>query len=454
MIHPERIRPLNRGPVRPGRYVVYWMQASQRAEYNHALEYAIQSANERNQPAVCFFGLTPDFPDANLRHYAFMLEGLADVDRALRKRGIRFVVRIGEPPEGLLDVAARASSVVVDAGYLPVEREWRQKAASRLSCLLVQVESDAVCPVEIASPKEEYAAATLRPKIHRLLPRFLAPLKKTPVKRDSLGLRLRGERVDRVRALLGKLPIDQSVRPAHGFTGGTSVAEKRLARFIERDLKDYAALHGDPSLDITSRLSPYLHFGQISALKAALAVQRARGRPKASKAGFLEELIVRRELSLNFVRYNRHHASLRALPDWALRTLRAHAKDRRPYTYALDELEAARTHDPYWNAAMREMLRTGFMHNYMRMYWGKKILEWAHTPEEAFRNTLYLNNKYFLDGRDPNSFAGVAWCFGKHDRPWAERPIFGTVRYMNARGLERKFNIEAYVRRVEALGTS
>jgi deoxyribodipyrimidine photo-lyase len=198
-------------------------------------------------------------------------------------------------------------------------------------------------------------------------------------------------------------------------------------------------------------MSPYLHFGQVSPIQIALKVRQASGKPKAAKEAYLEELIVRRELSMNFVHFNAHYDSYEALPEWAKKTLETHKKDRREYLYSPNELEHAQTHDSYWNAAQKEMVATGKMHNYMRMYWGKKILEWSPTPEEAFGIALNLNNKYEMDGRDPNAFAGVAWCFGKHDRPWPERPIFGKVRYMNDRGLRRKFDIEGYVRRVESL---
>ncbi len=198
-------------------------------------------------------------------------------------------------------------------------------------------------------------------------------------------------------------------------------------------------------------MSPYLHFGQISPLYVALQVTGARGIKATNQDAYLEELAVRRELSMNYCLYNPHYDSYEGLPEWAKKTLKAHRKDKREYTYTLKELEEARTHDPYWNAAQKEMVLTGKMHNYMRMYWGKKILEWSVTPEEAFRSAIQLNNKYELDGRDPNSFVGVAWCFGKHDRPWTERPIFGTVRYMNAAGLERKFDMAAYIRKIKSL---
>jgi deoxyribodipyrimidine photo-lyase len=230
---------------------------------------------------------------------------------------------------------------------------------------------------------------------------------------------------------------------------GDALSGQSLDAFIRDKLKHYNDLRNDPGTDYGSQMSPYLHFGQISPLEIALKVRRARGKAKDAKEAYLEELIVRRELSMNFVHYNPHYDAYQSLPDWAQKTLKAHEKDHRETIYSLEEFEHARTHDPYWNAAQTEMVDTGKMHNYMRMYWGKKILEWSKTPEKAYRTALSLNNKYELDGRDPNGFTGVAWCFGKHDRAWPERPIFGKIRYMNAAGLRRKFDIEAYVRRVE-----
>jgi deoxyribodipyrimidine photo-lyase len=207
----------------------------------------------------------------------------------------------------------------------------------------------------------------------------------------------------------------------------------------------YGQKGSDPGAHMVSDLSPYIHFGQISPVYIAREVIRCN---KAGKDAFLEELIVRRELSINYVYYNDFYAGYEALPAWARETLSAHKGDKRPYLYDLQSLERAETHDPYWNAAQAEMVRRGKMHGYMRMYWGKKILEWSPSPREAFSRALYLNNKYELDGRDPNGFAGVAWCFGKHDRAWPERPVFGKVRYMNAAGLERKFNMAAYVKSI------
>jgi deoxyribodipyrimidine photo-lyase len=444
----ERIRLLNDRPTAPGRFVVYWMQASQRAECNHALEYAIERANELALPVVVFFGVTSKYPEANERHYRFMLEGLAEVRGALEKRGIKFVVRAVSPEKGAVEISRKAALVVVDRDYVRHTRAWRGSAARAMSCPLVQVETNVVVPVEEASPKEEYAAATMRPKIMKKFDRFMAPLRMRTPRRDSLGLRIPSLDVSDVEGLLARLNIDRSVRAVEIPRGGTSEAKRRLRAFIATKLARYAELKNDPNADCLSGMSPYLHFGQISPLFIALEVAKKGGR--GSKA-YLEELVVRRELSMNFVFYNTRYDSFDGLPDWSRKTLLEHAKDRREYVYKCEEFEDARTHDPYWNAAQDEMRLTGTMHGYMRMYWGKKILEWSRTPKEGYRIALALNNAYELDGRDANGFAGVAWCFGKHDRPWQRRAVFGMVRYMNANGLRRKFDADAYVERVERL---
>jgi deoxyribodipyrimidine photo-lyase len=446
MIHRERVRPLNNEKEKKRDYVLYWMQASQRANYNHALEYAAGEANARRKPLVVFFGLTEDFPEANERHYAFLLEGLKETGRALGERGIRFVLRQVSPEEGAVAMAKRAALTVVDRGYLRVEREWRKRAAQRVDCPLIQVETNAVVPLEQASPKEEYAARTLRPKIKAQLEKYLVPLKVVGLKKDSLKLDLETLNPDDPDGLLGRLSIDRSVGRVRGYLGGSSEAKRRLREFIARKLAYYSEMRNDPNEDGTSNLSPYLHFGQISPLEVALEVRESR---KKAAEVFLEELIVRRELSLNFAYYNRDYDRFEGLPVWARKTLQEHQKDRREAIYSPAELEEARTADPYWNAAQKEMVRTGKMHNTMRMYWGKRIIGWTPTPEEAFRIALALNNKYELDGRDPNGFAGVAWCFGKHDRPWPARPVLGTVRTMNASGLRRKFDADAYARKDE-----
>ena len=449
MIQKERIQALNAKETKRGRYVLYWMQASQRTEYNHALEYAVLKANELHQPLVVFFGITDHFPEGSQRHYTFMLEGLREVRRSLEKRGIQMVIQHTSPEQGVVQFAKGASFVVVDRGYLKIQRAWRDAAASRMDCPLVQVESDVIVPIEETSPKEEYTAATIRSKIHKKLDHFLCPLKEVDPVIESLSLDFDSFDIDDVEEAVSRLHIDRSVKKVSCYRGGSGEAKKHLRLFVRDKLDRFPELRNDPTVDFLSHMSPYLHFGQISPLSIVLTVSQTQG---LSKEAYLEELIVRRELSMNFVFYNGQYDSFEgAIPQWAQKTLKAHQKDKRPYLYALEELETAKTHDPYWNAAHNEMVFTGKMHGYMRMYWGKKILEWSKTPDEAFRAALYLNNKYELDGRDPSGFTGVAWCFGKHDRPWKEREIFGNVRYMNEGGLKRKFDADEYVRLMSRL---
>ena len=452
MVQPERVQRLNDREIQKGRFVLYWMQASQRAEWNHALEYAIQQGNEQKLPVVVLFVLTDHFPEANLRHCTFMVEGLKGVEARLKERGIHFLVRKGLPEKEVVMMSGQASMIVTDRGYLRVQKEWRQYVAANAPCPVIQVETDVVVPVQVAYPKEAYSAAVLRPKIKFLLPKYLIPLSETLAKYTPRGLIFSGLDLKlSPKNLLSLLSIDRSVPPVNAFRGGTAEAKRLLDDFVAHKLRDYADLSDDPALACISHMSPYLHFGQISPLYIALKVQEAGKVLLKAKDAYLEELIVRRELAMNFVHYNPVYDSFEAIPDWAKKTLKEHRRDKREYLYSLEELEQARTHDPCWNAAQQEMVITGKMHNYMRMYWGKKILEWNPSPEEAFRTALYLNNKYELDGRDPNGFTGVAWCFGKHDRPWAGRKIFGNVRYLNDAGLRRKFKIDAYVRKVEAM---
>lgn len=426
--------------------MLYWMQQSQRADRNPALARAIELANEIDRPVVVAFALTGAYPSANLRHYVFMLEGLAETRRELERSGIAMVVRLGAPPDAIPPLAAPAAAVVFDRGYMPIQTAWRQAVAAGCAGVRIEeVEGDAVVPVDTASTRQEFAARTLRPKIHRHLPRFLSPWREPAVRRRASRAPT-GEAWAEPADLLRRLRIDRSVPPSPTFRGGTSEARRRLRRFLEAHLAEYPDRRNDPMAGCQSDLSPYLHFGQISPVEVAMAVLSS-GAPRVATDAFIEELVVRRELSLNFARFNPNCARYAGLPAWSRATLAAHAPDRREYVYAYAHWKAAATHDPAWNAAQMEMVRTGKMHNYMRMYWGKKILEWSRTPEEAFDIALRLNDRYELDGRDPNSCAGVAWCFGQHDRPWAERPVFGTVRYMNAAGLRRKFDIDEYIRR-------
>jgi deoxyribodipyrimidine photo-lyase len=380
-----------------------------------------------------------------------MLEGLCKTAKALRERGIGFSLRIAPPVETVLAGARRAAMVVTDRGYLAHQRTWRDELAKRLDCLMVEIEADVVVPLAVTSDKAEYAARTIRPKIHKHLERFLVESSAIRPRCRAEGVEPDSEPIDDWRDLLDRLGVESGPEPVtHLYTGGTDSARGRLGAFIRHKLDDYDAKRSDPSLDIQSHLSAYLHFGQIGVVEVALAVAGS-GASAADRDAFLEELIVRRELGINFVWYTPEYASYRALPGWARASLEAHKADKREFIYTAEQLEAAQTHDPYWNAAMREMKLTGKMHNYMRMYWGKKILEWTNTPRFAHRLALELNNRYFLDGRDPLSWSNVGWLFGLHDRPWRERDIFGQIRYMNASGLERKFDIVRYVERIESL---
>ena len=401
---------------------------------------------------MVLFGITQRFPEANERHYAFMLEGLKETHSALLRRGIQLVLCLSPPPRCVVEAAREAAVLVTDRGYLRIQKRWRRHIAERVRCRMDQVETDVVVPVHTVSSKEEYAARTIRPKIHAHLANFMVPLAATPVRRDSLSLKFRTLEMEDINSLVSRLRVSRGAGRVHAFRGGTSQARRLLDEFLATKLRSFSEKRNDPSMDCASHMSPYLHFGQISPLFVALSVGQARGADRTNVSAYLEELTVRRELAMNFCEFSPAYDTFDALPSWARRTLSEHRGDEREYSYSLQELETARTHDRYWNAAQREMVLTGKMHGYMRMYWGKKILEWVSSPREAFRTALYLNNKYELDGRDPNSFAGIAWCFGKHDRPWAERPVFGTVRYMSAAGLERKFEMEEYVRKVEGVG--
>lgn len=441
----ERVRELNDATVRTGDYVLYWMQSSHRTEENPALVYAVEQANRHNLPLVVYFGLFPAYPESNLRHFRFMLEGLTEVSRSLESLGIRFVLRTEPPDRGVIGLADNAALVVADRGYLKLQQVWYRTLAAQCRCPLIQVEGNVVVPVETASQKEEYAAATFRPKITRLLDRFLHPVETAGPERTSLAFdlpTLAGELPD---SILSQLIIDRTVPASAIFHGGSTEAHRRFGQFLTNRLDGFAEERNNPGGGGGSGMSPYLHFGQISPVTLALQAQEQGG---YGVPAFLEELIVRRELAVNFVRYNNAYDSFTSLPAWAQKTLAEHRGDQREYVYSRNDLEGAKTHDPYWNAAQQEMKKTGAMQGYMRMYWGKKILEWSPSPQEGYATALYLNNRYEIDGRDPNGYAGVAWCFGKHDRPWKEREIFGMVRYMNAQGLKRKFDMDRYVGRI------
>ena len=456
MIQPSRIKVLKDGPVNPeGRYVLYWMGLSQRAVFNPALEFAVDEADARQLPVVVCYGIAEGFPEVNARHWTFLLQGLAEIGPALETRGIGFVARReGGPVETALRYAADAALVVMDRNYLKPIRAFYEDFVARAPCRVVQVEGDVVVPVETASPKHDYAARTLRPKIHRLWEQYLEPLAMRKPRHPARGLGLTSTLdLSDIPRLVAGLACDQSVRPVRRFTGGHGEAQRRLDAYLAGPFARYATVRGKPEAGAASHMSPYLHFGQISPVAIALAVRAAKAGDAEDRAAYLEELVVRRELAMNHVFYEPAYDELKAVPDWCRKTLAEHREDAHPHLYTRDAFEAGETHDRHWNAAMQEMRETGYMHNHMRMYWGKKIVQWSASPEAAWDTALRLNNKYFLDGRDASSFTNVGWLFGLHDRPWGPQPVFGTVRSMGDASL-KKFDADGYVREVAALAAA
>lgn len=422
-----------------GDYVLYWMQQSQRVSYNHALEYAIQQANHSGLPLLVLFVFDTNFPEANQRHFTFMIEGLLEVEQELKQKNIRIQFEQGNMVAKVVKYASNASQLVGDFGYLRIQREWREAISAKINKPFVCLESDIVVPVEVASDKQEYMARTIRPKIERELDDYLIPFHVETYQGEYLSsfVSLNPQEILQ--------QVDSSVKAVTSITGGYSSALDKVESFLQHKLNNYHLHSKDLVKSNYSELSPYLHFGQISPLEIVHKVKRTNALQEAQNS-FLEQLIVRRELAINFCYYNPNYDNYEHInPNWAKVSLEFHMMDSREYVYSLEELEQAQTHDPAWNAAQLQMVNTGYMHNYLRMYWGKKIIEWSLTPQIAYSNMLYLNNKYQLDGRGANVFSGVAWCFGNHDTAWKERAIFGKVRYMNYNGLKRKFQIDNYI---------
>ncbi len=447
----ERVRVLNAAPVRTSgaRYVLYSMLMNRRAAYNHALEFAAGLAKDRDLPLVCYEGLDCEYPNANDRLHTFILEGVPETARRLRKRGIGYIFylrRTPSDPRSVLYRLARDAAVVVADDYPTfVAARYNRSVPAKLDIPYYVVDASCVVPAVLID-KRQPGAFTFRKRIAKLLPKCLHPLE--PVRRlrsIDLNSDLHTEvTAENIPSLVASCAIDHSVPPSPAYRGGAREAERRLDAFVRERLHRYAAERNEPAARVTSGLSPYLHFGQISALEVAL---RTIDSPE-----FLEELIVRRELCFNFCRFAPDHDSLNSLPAWAQATLRAHARDKRPYLYSLDELLNARTHDPLWNATQREMLTTGTIVPYYRMYWGKKIFEWSRTHAEALATMLHIHDRWALDGRDPNTYANCLWCFGLHDRPFPERDVFGKIRYMSYDGMRRKTDVEAYIRQMESIG--
>ena len=433
------------GPPDPaGTCVVYWMQRAQRGLDNPALDVAVEAANALAKPAIVFFAPVPFYPRANLRHYRFLAQGIPDIADSLNKRNIGFVLR-RFPEHSLIKFCEeiRPSLVVGDENPMREPEAWRRSASKKLNLPLWTVDADVIVPSKLLE-KSQYAAHIIRPRLQAHLGRFLVP-------RENIKAKVAWQKPQALQSLdpefeiMQGWPLDISVSPVSSFRGGTNEALRLLKHFIKQGLSAYGTNRNKPEVNGTSRLSPYLHFGHIGPLTVALGVQKSDA-PRANKEAFLNQLITWRELAVNLVRFNPNYDNFECAEPWSHRTLAQHANDIRPVLYTEQQLEHAETHDPLWNAAQTQMVTTGWMHNYLRMYWAKKILEWSPSPAQAYQIAVGLNDKYELDGRDPNGYAGIAWSIaGKFDRPWFERPIFGQIRYMSGESTGKKFDSKKYV---------
>ncbi|WP_462325933.1 deoxyribodipyrimidine photo-lyase [Desulfoplanes sp.] len=440
-VHQDRIRRLNR--FSPGKGpVVYWMGRDQRVDDNWALIHAAEQARRAKVPLHILFCLVSSFEGACIRQYDWMLRGLRETWERARDMGLCLHVRAGHPPDQVQSFVREcdAGFLVTDFDPLRIKQGWKQELLPHLEIPLEEVDAHNIVPVWRVSNKQEYAARTIRPKIQRLLAEFLEPFpvwKELPVHDAPCDF-------PDWDALMAGLHVERTVLPVDAIIPGYTGGMDRMHAFMAHGLDRYDQSSRDPNAHGLSGVSPWLHFGQISAHRVALeAVESPR---TEGQQAFLEQIIIRRELTDNFCLYNPHYDSIEGIPAWGRATLDTHRDDVREYVYTRDTWEAAATHDPLWNAAQRQMVRTGSMHGYMRMYWAKKILEWSESPEDAIATAIYLNDRYELDGRDPNGYVGVLWSMGGvHDRPWKERSVFGTVRYMNAAGCRRKFDVGKYI---------
>jgi len=449
VVSDKRVRLINDGEKTKGS-VIYWMSRDQRANDNWALLYAQQTALENESPLIVLFNLVPGFLGAGLRQYDFMIKGLAEIEKTLNRYKIPFYMSSGAPSENIPDFIEKhkASILVTDYSPLKINKNWKKEISARIDIPMYEVDAHNIVPVWIASQKQEFAAYTIRPKINRLLPEFLTDM--PSLKKHPFSPKTKTPAID-WNKIHKNLTLDKSVAPVTWLKPGEKAAAALLKKFLENKLDYYDDRRNDPNTDAQSDMSPYIHFGQISAQRIALELQSCDENIKSQEA-YLEQLIIRRELADNFCEYNPNYDNFDGFPDWAKATLDEHRADPREYNYDRDTFERAETHDELWNAAQMEMVLTGKMHGYMRMYWAKKILEWTAAPDEAMNTAVYLNDKYELDGRDPNGYTGTAWSIGGvHDRPWFERDIFGKIRFMSYNGCKRKFDIKQYVSGIEKI---
>ena len=456
-MHP-RIQLLNDCHPNPAaKYVLYWAQMNRRVDSNHGLAYAIHWADKLKLPVLCYEGLTCTYPWASDRFHTFILEGVPSMAKQLAELGVGYAFYLRkqrDSPDDSFYVAVKDAALVVTDDYpIFITAHHNKQVPLKLSVPYYIVDSSCVVPMSLIAERQ-YAAYTIRPKIHKLLAAQMNPVEMNAPQRKwqgpvpSFHMQVNA---DTIPALVAASDIDHSTKTSTSFHGGSNSAEKHLELFLEHRLRRYATDRNSPTAHVTSDLSPYLHFGQISSLHVALAARDYSDEHKLMAGEFLEELIVRRELAFNFARCVPHCDSLDALPNWVQQTLAKHDADRREFIYTRDQFEKAATHDQLWNATQKELLLRGKTHGYYRMYWGKKIIEWSPTHQDAHQTMLYLQNKYALDGRDPNTYTNVLWCFGLHDRPWTERPIFGMVRFMGLDGMKRKTDVNAYLQEIAYL---
>lgn len=441
----RRVRKLNQIPTKQGR-VVYWMSRDQRIEDNWALLYALQQATNLKQQLQIVFVLAKQFEGATLRQYQFMIDGLQILSSQANSLGIPFTIEFGLPNDVFkrLHADETIGLLVTDYSPLKIARQWKQ-AVAKLPFALHEVDAHNIIPPWVISTKQEYSARTIRSKINRLLPEWLVDFPKIA----PIDVRREKSHPIDWSKVQQSLEVDTSVSPITWLQAGIDAAETQLSNFVANGLEQYSDQRNDPGIDGVSNLSPYLHFGQLSAQRVALLIRNSRHDHSSSAEKFLEELIVRRELAENFCFYNQNYDSTASYPAWAVQSLREHEQDDRPHQYTQEQLELAQTSDPLWNLAQGELLLFGKMHGYMRMYWAKQLLRWTKSVDEAQKIAVYLNDRYELDGRDPNGYAGIAWSLGGvHDRPWPVQPIFGKVRSMSYESTRKKFNQASYAERI------
>lgn len=448
----ERLRILNSAPVRQdARYVLYWCQMNQRVPMNQALEYAAEQANRCGVPLLVYEGLGCTYQYANDRIHTFIVEGVPDTAKRLAARRIGYCFylrqRKSDANDVLYKLAEHAALVVTDDYPVFIAPIHNASVPEKIGVAFHAVDASCIVPMS-RHEKRNYGAYTIRPRIHKMLPEYLHPVEEVKLVhawKDGTPEWHVQVTPKNVAELVAGCEIDHTVAPSLSFHGGQSEAERLLEHFLEANLRIYAKERNEPSKHATSHMSPYLHFGMISSLHIALRAKDYAADHGLIASEYLEELIVRRELAFNFAHFTPNVKTLDALPEWCLKTMAKHASDKRDPQFTAKQMEHGETYDQLWNATQKEMLLRGKVHGYYRMYWGKKIIEWSATYDDALQLMIYLHDKYCLDGRDPNTYTNILWCFGLHDRPWGERPIFGQLRYMSYDGMKRKTDIVSYI---------